>query len=237
MTELIDKLLNPESLKWGAVIIASLSAVVIMLIIVLRDKISGVHVSRSGLEIRTTDLLMGKQIARKIEQIDFNTRKTVRRGTTVLAIIDPALFGKSAEAILVIRDANFPLFCATYENHHTRELLSDGGDVYLAEKANDVWEAIRDRNEKFPGLTYDRAEALVCHWFKKILIPTLRRACVEKVEYYTTQISSRDVSKTIKADLEVCRKKNLEYIGRIDELSKRSDIAEKSSIFYQSQPL
>jgi len=204
------------------------------LIIVLRDKISGVYVSRSSLEIRTNDSLMGKQIARKIEQIDFNTRKTVRRGTMTLAIIDPALFEKSTEAILVNRDANFPLFCATYENHHTRELLSDGGDVYLAEKANDIWEAVRDRSEKFPGLTYDRAEALVCHWFKKILIPTLRRACVEKVEYYTTQVNSRDVSKTIKADLEVCRKKNLEYIGRIDELSKRSDIAKKSAIFYQT---
>ena len=204
------------------------------LIIVLRDKISGVYVSRSSLEIRTNDSLMGKQIARKIEQIDFNTRKTVRRGTMTLAIIDPVLFEKSTEAILVNRDANFPLFCATYENHHTRELLSDGGDVYLAEKANDIWEAVRDRSEKFPGLTYDRAEALVCHWFKKILIPTLRRACVEKVEYYTTQVNSRDVSKTIKADLEVCRQKNLEYIGRIDELSKRSDIAEKSAVFYQT---
>jgi hypothetical protein len=53
------------------------------------------------------------------------------------------------------------------------------------------------------------------------------------VECYTTQIHSRDVSKTIKADLEVCRKKNLEHIERIDELSKRSDIAEKSAIFYQ----
>jgi len=234
MTELIDKLLNPEALKWEALIIVALSAVVIMLIIALRDKISGVHVSRSGFEIRTTDMLMGKQIARKIEQIDFDTRKTVRRGTTALAIINPAMFGQSAEAMLVIRDANFPLFCATYENHHTRELFSDGGDVYLADKANDIWEAIRDRSEKFPGLTYDRAEALVCHWFKKILIPPLRRACIEKVEYYTTKIQSRDVSKTIKADLEVCRKKNLEYIQRIDELSRRSDIAEKSAIFYQT---
>ena len=206
------------------------------LVYYLRDRISGVYVSRSSLEIRTNDIPVWKQIAHKIEQIDSNTRKTVRRGTMGLAIIDPALFGKSAEAMLVIRDANFPLFCATHENHHTRELLLDGGDVYLAEKANDIWEAVRDRNETFPGLTFDRAEALVCHWFKKILIPTLRRACDAKVEYYATQINSRDVSKAIKADLEICRKKNLEYIGRIDELSQRSDIAEKSAIFYQIQP-
>ena len=233
MTELTNQFIVPLTIV--ASVVGSVG--IVTLILVLRDKISGVLVSRSGLEIRTNDLLMGKQIAQKIERIDSVTRKTVRRGTMVLAIIDPALFGKSAEAMLVIRDANFPLFCATYENHHTRELLSDGGDVYLAEKANDIWEAVRDRSEKFSGLSYDRAEALVCHWFKKILIPTLRRACVEKVEYYTSQINSRDVSMTIKADLEVCLNKNLEYIGRIDELSKRSDISEKSAIFYQAQSI
>jgi hypothetical protein len=49
----MQELLNPHVLMPLAVIIGSLSLVAMTLIIVLRDKISDVHVSRAGVEIRT----------------------------------------------------------------------------------------------------------------------------------------------------------------------------------------
>jgi len=45
----------------------------------------------------------------------------------------------SADAMVVNRDAVFQLMCATYDNHHTREIAADGGDIYLACKSQDVF--------------------------------------------------------------------------------------------------
>ena len=104
----------------------------ITLIVVLRDKISGVHVSRAGVEVRTDDIPVWSQIVDTIEQIDSDTRKTVRKGTTRMMLLNVEQHETSADAMVVNRDAIFQLVCATYDNHHTREIAADGGDIYLA---------------------------------------------------------------------------------------------------------
>jgi len=65
MIELISQFIVPIT------IVASVagSVGIVTFIIVLRDKISGVYVSRSSLEIRTNDVPVWKQIAQKIERI------------------------------------------------------------------------------------------------------------------------------------------------------------------------
>ena len=171
----------------------------------------------------------------KIERIDANTGKTVRKATARLAIIDPKKCSMSPEAMLVIRDANQPLIYAAYENYHTREIKSDA-DAYLADKAEDISEAVQSLRQHFSELTDERCDAFACHWLKKILIPTLRRACGMKVAYYASQIERNDISKTVKEILIGCRDKNLNYIQCIDQLAMRQDIGEKSSIFTQTKP-
>jgi len=227
----MKEFLTPHVIISLAVIIGSLSMVAMTLILVLRDKISGVHVSRTGVEIRTNDIPTWSQAVDKIEQIDSATRKAIRKATTGLMIIDPEKHGMSPEAMLAIREANQPLIYAAYENHHTRELDADA-DVYLADKAYDILAAIRIWKKHFPELTEERCAAFACYWFKKILIPILRRACIEKVAYYTSQIEQGDASHSVKEILTGCRKKNEDYIQCIDKLSARPDISEKSSIFY-----
>ena len=203
---------------------------VVTLIVVLRDKISGVHVSRSGVEVRTNDIPAWSQVVDTIERIDSDTCKTVRKGTTRLMILDVDIHETSADAMVVNRDAVFQLVCATYENHHTREIAVDGGDIYLACKAHDVFTAVRTGKKLFPELTYEHAETFVYHWFKTILLPALLRACREKIAYYTSMIEGDEVSKSIKLILERCRQKNLDYIKLFDKLARRSDLDEKSSI-------
>jgi len=203
---------------------------VVAIIVVLRDKISGVHVSRSGVEVRTNDIPVWSQVVDKIEQIDSDTRKTVRKGTTRLTILDVDSLETSADAMVVNRDAVFQLICATYDNHHTREIAVDGGNIYLTCKTHDVFTAVRMGRKLFPELTYKCAETFVDHWFKKILLPALLRACREKIAYYTSMIEGDEVSKSIKLILERCRQKNLDYIKLFDKLSRRSDLDEKSSI-------
>jgi hypothetical protein len=230
----VKEILQPHVIIPLAVIVGSCSMVAMTLIIVLRDKISGVFVSRSGVEIRTNDVPVWNKIEDKIERIDSNTCKSIRKATTGLMILDPEKYEMSTEAMLINEKANQPLIYAAYENHHTRELDSDA-DAYLADKAQDISLAVRIGKKYFPELTEEKSNAFACYWFKKVLLPNLRRACTEKVAYYISQIERSDVSNTIKNMLIVRRKKNEKYIQCIDEIATRLDIAEKSSIFYPAQ--
>jgi hypothetical protein len=231
MTELVWQFIIPI-----VIVLCVVGSVgVVTLIVVLRDKISGVHVSRTGVEVRTNDIPVWSQVVDTIERIDSDTRKTVRKGTTRLMIL--GLHETSADAMVVNRDAVFQLVCATYDNHHTREIAADDGDIYLACKAHDVFTAVRVGRKHFPELTYERAEVFVCYWFKRILLPALLRACKEKVAYYSSQIDGNEVSNSIKMILQRCRKKNVDYITLFDELVRRSDLEEKSGILLQEQNL
>jgi hypothetical protein len=230
----MKEFLDPHVMISLAVIIGSCSLIAITLLLVLRDKISDVHVSRAGVEIRTNDVPIWSKVVDKIERIDSGTCKAIRKGTAELMILDPEKYNMSAEAMLVIREANQPLIYAAYENHHTRELDSDAG-VYLADKANDIAAAVRIWKKRFPELSGEKSEAFVCYWFKKVLLPNLRRACVEKVAFYKKQSEQSDVSKTIRSILVGCLGKNERYIQCIDGLAACGEIAEKSSVFYPVQ--
>ena len=227
--------LEPHVIISLAAIVGSIAAVAIVLIIVLRDKISGVHVSRAGVEIRTNDVPAWSKIVDRIEQIDANTAKSIRKATARLMIVDPEKYATSPEAMLVIRDANLPLIYAAYENHHTRELESDA-TAYLADKAQDISEAVQMGKQFIPELTDERCEAFACHWLKKILLPNLRKACNEKVLYYTLQLERNHISGTVTAMLIWCRNKNLVYLKCIDQLTTCPDIGAKSSVFIRPKP-
>jgi len=227
--------LEPHVIISLAVIIGSLATVTITFAVVLRDKISGVHVSRAGVEIHTNDVPAWSQIVDRIERIDSGTEKSLRKQTTGLMIIDPEQHGLSAEAVLVNRDAVFPLVCAAYENHHTREIAVDGGDLYIADKARDITAATSIWKKSFLELTDKRIDDFVRVWTKKILLPNLRKACLEKVAYYDRQRNQHSMSKTLKDILEGCREKNLGYVESIDKLAARLDITETTSIFYPVQ--
>jgi len=226
---------EPHVIVSLAIIVGTLSMVAITLIIVLRDKISGVHVSRAGVEIRTNDMSAWSKVVDNIERIDSSTCKSIRKATSGLAILDLEKHEMSADVMLVILKANQPLICAAYENHHTRELLNNGGDAYIADKTRDIIEVVRYSRTLFSELTNKKAEAFACLWLKKILLPNLRRACVEKVTYYTAKIALSGMSKSVKEMLIFCRDKNERYIKCIDKLAARMDIDEKIACFYQSE--
>jgi len=199
----------------------------------LRNRVSEMSLSRSGVQIHTNDVQVWSSIGDRIRDIDLNTCKSIRKGTERLMILNPEKHGVSAEVMLVNQKANQPLTSAAYENHHTRELADGGSDVYIAHKTHEVFGAVRMWQQQFSELSEERAYGFACLWVKKVLIPHLRRACTEKVEFYKQQIVRNDVSKTIKDILIQCLAKNERYIRCIDELSELSDIKNKSNIFNQ----
>jgi hypothetical protein len=198
----------------------------------LRDRISGVSVSRTGMQIHTNDVPVWSKIVDKIDRIDASMSKSIRKITTRLMILDPDKHGTSADVMLVVWKANLPLIYATYENHHTREMFSDGGNAYLADKVHDVLDSVWIWGKRFPEITEKVAREHVCCWMKEALLPNMRRESIEKIVYYNRQINRSDVSKTLREILVECRDKNQRYVQCIDEFVIRPDIQESSSIIY-----
>jgi len=205
------------------------------LLLGLKGKVSGLSITRGGVEIRTNDVHVWGKITDKLERIDTNTRKSIRKATTGLSIIAPERYGFSTEIMLVNYKAQLPLIFAAYENHHTREIASDGGTVYLAEKTNDMFNAVMFAKNQFPELTEERCESLVCYWYIKIVAPIVRKACLEKSEFYSEQRARHDISQTIKEICTAGLTKNKDYITCIDQLCQRPDVEEKSSIIYKGE--
>jgi hypothetical protein len=237
----MEKLLEPQIITLCLTVAIPLGLLMVGLGIGLgyglRDRVSGVSLSRSGgLQIRTNDVVMWSKLKNKVEQIDTSTRKSIRKATTGMMIIAPDKYEMSAEVMLVNRAANSPLVYAAYENHHTRELAADGIDAYITDKANDIEEAVRIWKKHFPELTDEACHDHACLWIRKILIPNLRRACHAKLTYYESMYDRDDVGKIVKMEITRCIKKNREYVKRIDELATRSGIKHLSTIIFNPTP-
>jgi len=206
----------------GALFLGALAVIAFMYF--AHHRISLVSVTRSNLEIRTNDLTIGHERRDKIERIDSSTRKSIRRATIGLMILDPNKYDMSAEVMLVIREANQPLIYAAYENHHTRELDSEGVGVYIADKALDVSQAVSIFRKHFPELTDTLINQHAHCWIKDILIPNQLRACREKIGYYQSMNERKDVSRMIKEENDRCIAKNERYIKNFLNLKKQSNI-------------
>ena len=217
------------TVEWMWLGIVSIVCVAI-LVIVLRDKISSVYITREGAKVHTDDVQNWSKIVDRIERIDSSVAKSTRKATTRLVMLDIEQYNMSIGAVLVNMTANQPLICAAYENHHTRELLPDGGVAYIADKTSDIVEITKDFRKSFPELTDEKCFEHVCNWVKEALIPSLRRGCIEKVGYYEEQIRKGKISKTIKDILAVCLDKNEQYIKCINKLAARLCSNDESTI-------
>jgi len=221
-------------MEWIIGIIIGVGAIIVLALIVyfLRHRISWVSITRTGIEMRTNDVLVWSGIVDEIKQTDSNTSVSIRKTTTGLQIIDPEKYAMSADVMLMISEANQPLIYAAYENNHTRKLaVKDKGiENYIADKVHDVSAALRIWKLKFPELTDEVIKEHVRRWIKKAIIPALRLACNGKLDFYCDQIKRDDVSMPLKGILQWCITKNAGYIDCIKELSEHSDIKVISSI-------
>jgi hypothetical protein len=139
----------------------------------------------------------------------------------------------TADVMLVIREANMPLIYAAYENHHTREIIVDGGAVYQADKVHDIAESVKVWQKHFPELTDEVIRNHVQRWITKILVPILRKACLEKMEYYDWQLENNSISTNLKEIIAGCLKKNRKYVECFDKLT--ADVIGNTSILYKEQ--
>ena len=119
------------------------------LLLGLKGRTSWLSITRGGVEVHTNDVEEWSKVVGALERIDTDTRKSARKATTDIMLIDPAKYGFSTEIMLVNYKAQLPLIFAAYENHHTREIASDGGTVYLAEKTNDMFNAVVFARNKY----------------------------------------------------------------------------------------
>jgi hypothetical protein len=132
--------------------IVALTVLIIVFLIYYRDT-AMFHFSRWGFIFHSADVEVQHRIKSSVEEIDVDAKKKMRRGVSGLEIIAPENYEMSDAVMLLNHRSILPLICSTYENHLTRELKPDGGTAYLAEKARDVWHAVRLMAHRFPEIT------------------------------------------------------------------------------------
>ena len=189
----------------------------------LRGKISDIVLSRSGLRIHTNSGMVVYEMMGKIDQIDTTTKIAMRKATESLTVLPAEKYGTSMDVMLINLKANSPLLYASYENHITRELRANGADRYIEEKTNEVLMEIRFWAQQYPELP-QLTENLVCLWTKRALIPNIRRACHDKLEYYRKLHDRTDIIESLRDEAKGWIEKNEKYLECIDKLSKRSDV-------------
>ena len=199
----------------------------------LRGKVSDIVLSRAGFRVHTNSWAVMFEVMSTIGQIDAFYQKVMRKATAGLMILDTEKYGMSADVMLINREANMPLTQAITENHHTRELDSDGVESYIADKMHDVSLAVRTWKKKFPELTDELIYDYVCRWLKKVVFPNLRRACNEKLKSYHSFLDKNNIIESLKEKIRELIKKNEGYIDNIVKLTEQFGRAEKSTLFYQ----
>jgi hypothetical protein len=196
----------------------------------LRGKISDIILSRSGgLRIHTNSPMIVFELMGKIEQIDSETKKEMRKATEALTIMPLKKFGMKTEVMLFNFMANRPLLNASHENHITREIKDSGADKYITEKIDEVLSEVQFWAQQFPELP-EMVESFVYLWTKRVLIPNIRRSCNDKLAYYRKLYSRTNIIDSLREEVLVWIKKNEEYLECLEELNERSVIREQTHI-------
>jgi len=225
-------------LNWQDLVIPAMSfcaGFISALMMGLKDKVTEIFFSRSGFQVYTNSSDVSFEIMGELERIDSSAQKTIRKGSTGMELLPVDQHGTSTEVILVNYKAVMPLVIATYENHHTRELLCDGADGYIAEKTNELLQVTQHWKKRFPNLTKDYIADHVCTWTKTALVPALRKACNEKINFYKSLLARTNISESVKVKIKEWLAKNERYIVCIDELNARSGIQYRTSIIMKGE--
>jgi hypothetical protein len=191
-----------------------------------------------GLRFHMNSVSEFAKITGRLKDIDSRTARSIRQGTTGLPLLDPIKYGVNAEVMIVNDEAVDPLVYAAYENNHTKELANENGDdrdkkyeVYLQNKATDVYNNIKNWKVKFPEITMKLCDGFVYHWTVKVLIPNLLKACNEKIDFYENELERKDLSDTIQSMLNDLLQKNKGYIKCLGVLAELSEFQIKSGQF------
>jgi len=198
----------------------------------MQHRVTEIFLSRQGLEVRTTNDPVCFEIMGTLADIDDDVCTNVRIGATGHMLLDPEKVGMTFEVMLANHKAYIVLLCATYENHHTRKLdKKNGVELYIMDKVNDIANATNVWRHKIPTLNDSLIESYVCYWIKNVLIPHLRNACCEKIEFYNRLLARKSISNSLREEIQAWLTKNERYLLRIDELEESSGIRNRSSIY------
>ena len=217
---------------WGVVILVFGAAFVvgvgIGLIFFLRHTLTELIITRNSLTVRTNNDSIQLEIAGRLERIDSDTRRAIRKKTTELELLDTKKHGTSFEVLAVNMVANQPLVHSAYENHHTRELKKAlGADQYIGVVAIEIWKAVKQWKSDVLDLNEKMVEDYACRWVQTAIIPKVKAACEEKLIYYGHLLARNDISESIKIHIRSWISKNKEYLEDLTELDGRSRIIQE----------
>ena len=202
------------------------------------------------IRIQYSELDASRDLHDKLEPIDSKAQSQIYEGLLSMSLIDctdPEL--DDVERLMRCRINDLAIYALTpsvYQNHHSRDIAEGGADDYLEKKKKIVMNKFAQHYAEFrkhvvkrlpKGMTFEQAvDSFICLWVKDEVVPAIKDSCKKKIDYYTKLITVSYISRKFKSDVMEWRKKNIDYISKLDVLENRSDIILRSTTMNMPTP-
>ena len=175
-----------------------------------------------------------------IEPIDRDAQTEIYEGLQQIKFVEETTGSEIDLAVRTVNDiAIAALTPSAYHNHHGKELVDSGYEMYIDRKKKAVHRAfsrspmgyMQIASDMSPDHSFDTAvDVFVRKWIHEEVIPAVKNACKLKIEYYQRIISTKKgISRGFKAKVQEWLSKNEGYIKALDELYAQNRIGDTNN--------
>ena len=190
------------------------------ILLVLRDRITGVSINRQdGFRLVTGDADLILDLHGKLDPIDHNCMTQIAEHTEIMELL-PVTKQSTLRTAFINQLANETLRVSAYANHHARELKLDH-IAYCEKRLTRIHARIHRFLWLLKGEKPD-AEVIVRYlerWLLLVVMPPVLDACKKKVAYYDSLLTPRkSISVNLRHSIQGWQDKNVKYIETLTAL-------------------
>ena len=186
----------------------------------LRKRITGVSISRSGgFQLTTGDADLILDLHNRLEPIDHACRMQIAEHTDALELVEVTK-KSTLQTIFINQLACEILKMSAYANHHARELQLDHR-TYCEKRLNRIHVKLSRYSLLLAEGARPCTEAIAAYierWLLTVVLPPVLEACRRKVSYYNSLLLRKDISEHLRAGVKEWRQKNEVYIRVLTDL-------------------
>lgn len=200
------------------VLTVCLTVVVLVILFLLRGRLTGVSVSRAGIQFMTGDTDLILNLHQVLDPLDHDCKVRVAENTDGLELreVTPNC---TTNTILINQLACETLKMAAFTNHHARELCVNHL-AYCEKRLIKInSKLLRHTVQLENDIPTGKDVALFLqHWLLRIVLPPVMDTCRRKISYYESLLKRKNISDVLKFNIQEWKFKNETYLATLSDL-------------------
>jgi len=195
------------------------TAVLLFILWLLRGRITGVSISRSGgFQLMTGDADLILDLHSQLDPIDQCCQNQIAEHSDMLELI-PVTRNSTIHTVFINQLANETLRLSAYANHHTRELELDYHS-FCERKLSRIQAKLNRHLWLLKGdkPTNEKIIQFLERWLSHVVLPPVMEACQKKVNYYKSLLMRKNISEHLRINIASWKSKNEKYIKTLTSL-------------------